>query len=610
MVDKVRLKIRTTGDITRAGEVVNIAITAGADGRDFTALIADDNTRVAGDTNGTANGTGDADFHEKTWGTAFKKGAVHSVNLNCGNEETAQEVERLLALKNKVKTGTFLINILGIAYNTTANTSSIGYATNVVTLDANAYSNGNFDIEKNFSIADFAEDNYTNKTEEYTDKITAYNTLINLLKKIKTDYATDLKGKDDIQTDIDKINVYRTAVNTTNEGELKELDYARAGNHKIFEKQLDDWFHFLTEAKKWVEHAGFNKVEQILKANANGFILEGTWNIKNDYSGAEMTYGANCPAAITGAELTAKLIENGKYKGFSITEGTEIKSPAEDNTSLDPANLANKDKRSREIFGKNAKTDKTRYKLFIDKFRANTDPDGFGHDSLKNETDPKKLRGFQPGDITSNDGKSVAVGHNIFDDAVKYLVARDGQYHPHGHANAGDPVNALVEFSQKEMTKKQYDILDLMSGSGNDELDNIIRVAFLENDFEEVEGKTKAEHLQMYWDVIRANVGGGGGNDALFHSNALKLTYNEVKKLQIAQTATSDDQKANVKKLERLENIYEYVREFIDLYFGTAPTTEADFTTWKDKIKKYTDTMAKNADEKAFNIVWSGKIID
>ncbi|MCE8168164.1 MAG: hypothetical protein I3275_06115, partial [Candidatus Moeniiplasma glomeromycotorum] len=546
---------------------------------------------------------------------------LRTVRIVCSDEKERDKIFNLINLKDKIKAArtiggaSWRINIEKINYDAS------GAGTNVLTIDDGAGAVGNTTLTLETTefggIDNLNINNYTwaaNAARTLVDnfstqkaRLLEVENKINDLRDYYQDETTALR--DEKTTNTAFLNTLKTAVRGGIPNVATDIDYtlyqdfAVAGN-QVYRAKIDQWHHFLTETKKWMDHAKFNKVEQILKANANGFILEDTWNIKNDYSGAEMNYGTNCPNAITDAELTNKLIENGKYKGFDITEGAEIKSPAEDNTTFNPTNLNNKDKRSREIFGKNAMVNVKRYKLQIDNFRAVGG--AFTDESI---TDPKALRGFQPGDIGA-DGKSTLTGHDIASTTDKLQVARDGKFHPHGHASAGDPVNALVEFSQAEMTKKQFDILDLMSGSANDELDNIIRIAFLENDFKEVDGKTQAELLQMYWDVIRAVNGGGGTNNGLFHSGTLKQHYNEVKKLKIAQTATSADEKANVKKLERLESIYEYVKEFVDLYFGTAPTTEADFTTWKGKIKKYTETTAENADEKAFNIVWSGKIID
>jgi len=138
--------------------------------------------------------------------------------------------------------------------------------------------------------------------------------------------------------------------------------------------------------------------------------LENTFDLLNDFSGANVVAANRSPAAITDADV-ANVIKDGKYKGFDITEGAKVAAAADNNT-FDPNNLYTQDKRSREIFGKNATVNKARYKTAIDHFRANTSANCFGHQDYKDITDPKKLRGFQPGDLDQT-GNATITGHDI-----------------------------------------------------------------------------------------------------------------------------------------------------------------------------------------------------
>jgi len=154
-------------------------------------------------------------------------------------------------------------------------------------------------------------------------------------------------------------------------------------------------------------------------------------------------------------------------------------------------------------------------------------------------------------------------------------------------AKRGEPVNTKIEFEHKDLSKKQFDILILITDSvtaGNDHVDEIIQIAFTQNDFAEVEGKTPLQHLEMYWDVIRSDQG------KIFSTATHQQSYDEAKKMEINETADDDDKKIILKRLKKLDEAYSYVKGFIELVFVNVPTTEADFKTWSPKVRKYITT--------------------
>ncbi|CAG8593860.1 96_t:CDS:2 [Paraglomus occultum] len=450
MNEKARLTIKTKASgITRTGSVLKIDIDNAANGRDLTYLIAEDNVIKSGDD-----------------------------SVDAGTEEVAKRVEKLVALKKKqtkdTATNFFQISIKEIKRKDTAPESSELDNTinaNAITLAKDAYVNGDFDISKNFDIFDHKRNAYDNPDEKYEAEVAKLDELETLLSTLKTDYATDLKTAANIQIDIDKLEKYKDTAAATPAGteiERAIYDLDAWGGGKIYKSQ----------------------VEQILKANANGFVLENTLRLLDNFAGT----------AVTRTITNLNDIKDGKYKGFDITEGAKVGAAA-DSTTFNPTNL-NKNVRSREIFGKNAESDGTRYRVKINNFRFNNSSDKyFGHANYAEISDRKKLRGFQPGDIRANGTHTIhgTTGFNYGDDGTKVVVTTE-------YNDDKTPKTSDNTTSHADLTKKCFDILHLATDGTADNTDDIIRIAFTNNNFAELKHDNPTTDPTKYHDLLKKQI--------------------------------------------------------------------------------------------------------
>ena len=357
-----------------------------------------------------------------------------------------------------------------------------------------------------------------------------------------------------------------------------------------YKNAVDLWKKRLNEWKVW-KKLGANTINDILRANANGFIIALRENATNA-GGTLQLIGDGNLAWQNGVNDETHgnikdvfdVLRGCKYRAFPIFDKEEQKTINVNNGATE------QDKNVREFVvtgtgGRVLNASGIYNRANIDNFKASNASDKyFGHDKYKSISDPKKLRGFKPGDIRAL-GKLTSADIGDFDygnEAEKVQVAK-------GYDGKGDVSGGYEDkgYNFSNISKRCFIII--RNGINNattpeNNLDNIIKEAFTGNDFEEVDGKTRLQHLEMYYHVVRST-----RMTHLFYHGGNGYGYDEGKKRKVGvnSPASGSEDEAIIKQFDKLEAAYAYAKKFIEDVFVNRPKNLGEFTAWEEKVVKY-----------------------
>ncbi|CAG8650382.1 1526_t:CDS:2 [Ambispora leptoticha] len=165
-----------------------------------------------------------------------------------------------------------------------------------------------------------------------------------------------LKGEKDIdETELNKwLATLREYANPANE--LKNTVYtANYGNdlgNKYYEIKVKKYYKLLCELKVW-KACGFNKVEEILKANANGIKIAERGTSTGSVLIGDATHrglveekridGTDDPQATANIAEIKKVLSGGKYKGvkvYDVNKEQEEASEFEEDGTMDSVTIS------------------------------------------------------------------------------------------------------------------------------------------------------------------------------------------------------------------------------------------------------------------------------
>jgi hypothetical protein len=197
-------------------------------------------------------------------------------------------------------------------------------------------------------------------------------------------------------------------------------------------------------------------------------------------------------------------------------------------------------------------------------------------DEFKDKGDPKKCRGFSPKKVgdgltitnattaTYDPGNSAAAPFPISADTDVEVPELDSN----GNVDAAKTPQKTYKY--KVLTKKCFDILD----KGNTDLNGAVEVTFLHNSFDEMEGKSANEMLEIYHYVIKSNQMRGGS----LYSGA-----------------------ANKNNRETIQKCYDIAKGMADL-LDEKSADKDKYSEWVNRFNKYIRDKrnSSDAEEKSF----------
>jgi hypothetical protein len=545
--------------------------------------------------NGTNPLAWDANINKKGGGTK-KWNEINFVKINCSLGDAVQAA-RLIKFRDKIKDAStdahdinkWVIFLNGVDGGDDNNTLTLG-GTNDEEIQLNdADFGGTFDLSKiDIGAADTSSGNQNDHWtphayKDFNAERTAWQKLEDDLIAIKGKYnlTTNLQTAD-IAADINLLNAYWVAqAGGTNPGDeqkksLYELDGVRKigsngkdkNGKKFYQRFIDSWIGILSELELW-KVGGFDTVEEVLKANANGFIINrrsgGTAIAtigKSHYGDGIIEKQADGTTARVGVQANRNkiksLIKNKKFGGFAMFDAGQTKAA----TVTD---------QSKSLFGAEyaAKTDlKPTAKQLITFYSKNwfgEDHDGVNYLD-KDASDPRNFRGFKPTDmLTTTNMADVYGGHGQdMSDAGGVVagkritkIAKDIWYAP-----------SLQEAIDLAFFGKHY-FVDNPSGltNKNVRLDERYKGG---NDkcllyFNEVSGLNEKDTLDLYYDTLKSlQCGGSGGS-------VYNKTDNELR--GGTEWSTDNYHADNVKTpkgpaVKKVDDGYNVVKTFLDAYLA------------------------------------------
>lgn len=522
----------------------------------------------------------------------FNKTDIHNIIIK-GSEKIIKELGSLIALKNEIKKSDFKINIDHVTYDDIDAKKGLDYDTtnHNLTLQIPTDFHQEFDAERIVNIKDInVSANPITHINSYDNEINAFKTLWDLLvEKIKNNTRNDLLPETMTSNYLTDLKSYQQATTGDIKHTLYNLKHVRAGgSHYVFKDAIDYYCDFLIEMSQWIKNFGFTTIEEILKANANGFVLANTRKNEREIY-ATITLGNDILK-------DTSVVNNKKYKGFSLTQGATINSPA-----ITTNNGFARDGKTpiitREIGNKNATPSKKYTKWNIDAFRhANWFGGTHGGVDYRGQTTANQCRGFLPGDIDSDYKYKGCTG--IMDKNLSWSVA------------------------DKKITKLVVDIWN------SDNLDQAIDLAFFgkvhnqvgdkdgeryaESEklnptyllkFNEIAEKNKLDTLEIYFEALKHQK--CGNRDGLGLTNWSTENYHNAK-------LTSSTNTSSQTIVEKVENAYKAIKDFLTIYKAAddalAGTDKVILQTAKTNLEKYlandltgNDLKIKNHWEKLIN---------
>lgn len=442
-------------------------------------------------------------------------------------------------------------------------------------------------------------------------------------------------------------------LNTRTGGVIKDKSGARIGY--ALGSTVRSYLIYLSELKVWRDIVKLSSIEDVLRANANGFIIASRdednldtgvtigKGVKNDGTGtldnSNGDVGKLNPDPASGAKdnyaaVKAFFDKGATYRGFPIADPEQKVDKFEDDAGWQDAggegNLPTEAYLG--ISGKYGSSSSGFYIAVPSKHYRKEKIDQFREVWSDNSiVDFKKTRGFGPGDLADGnfigydtsvnpnviDRVAISGGHNIFDDGVEY------EYEKEYDENTGDPKGTKEKVGTNgSLTKICFDIVDVgISTYDATNLDEVIRIAFLENDFDEVETydadkKGIEAHttaidaeglLDLYHNLIKCPAAsaslfmGGTNYDAAMKSKIL---------LEKGSTGTTSDDGQRKTQIERVEACYQGVKKFIVLMFKNYSHSDAksDLEAAKTELEKLRTQKGSNADAETLWDYWEERL--
>ncbi|RHZ35444.1 hypothetical protein [endosymbiont GvMRE of Glomus versiforme] len=412
----------------------------------------------------------------------------------------------------------------------------------------------------------------------------AFSDLEKLLDSLEAKYKIDTKIKSiDIKADIDNLNHYLVKNNDLDDNPEKILYNLNTSEGELYyNKNINWWIKLLSELEVW-KAGGFDTIEEVLKANANGFHISSNRCLNLTIGDGKLVEKKS--DGITDdndsknniKEIT-KVIKNKELFGFKMFENDQ---------EIETLDFVNDDKNYfKSLFGvffkASKKIDYSARQLTI--FRSK---EWFGaeHDGINyiNRRLPRQCRGFKPSDIKvydsyGNHGESMK---DLFKDSISKgkritKIAKDIWYAP-----------SLKEAINLAFFGKHY-----FENPFSEEKNGTIRLderywPRLENNsssllyFNEVEEWSKLETLEFYYDAIKS-IKCAGSEGGVYDKNTNNLDGKN-------EWGNRNGYLNNRKSKEIIDKAYNIVKKFLEIIDKTYIYKHE----WKNDKKELTKYLKK-----------------
>nr|CAG8453344.1 825_t:CDS:2 [Entrophospora candida] len=402
-----------------------------------------------------------------------------------------------------------VILLKGVIAGTDDNTFPvINGETDIITLNDDNFAGG-FSFRDNLDINVFPNGGGTDAADFVMDPagdLSASRTVLENIGKVLEDIEEKIMESEVNSTlpiDFQKV---KAADNISIEAKIYALDNVPSVKKDGSSEDGGTFYKFIIEAGKktlseiliWRE-SGFETIGEILRANANGFIIwsrnlgDATTNVNfgdSTHKGLLVETdddGVDVPDAKTNVIEVKRLIQNKKYRGFEmIDNSTQMIGKSDNGDGVLGEDVSGK------LYlcfsGMAAKPlSKDSRKENIDIFRKL-----FTNDS---ESTPEKCRGFQPGDIFEDTTDANSLKYKLGDNTskrVEKLVDKISVKKNNGKDVSGTDMLP---------TKHFFDIADKVKGKGTDDekYTEAVKVAFHDAGFEETDSADKlVDLLDLY----------------------------------------------------------------------------------------------------------------